>query len=76
MSQTIIYAIPVFGVVALLFTWIKSGWVSKQDAGTEKMTKIAKHISDGAMSFLKAEYKVLSIFCSCGSYTSRMEWNN
>ena len=62
MSQTIIYAIPVFGVLALLFTWIKSGWVSKQDAGTEKMTKIAKHISDGAMSFLKAEYKVLSIF--------------
>jgi len=62
MSQTIIYAIPAFGVLALLYTFIKSGWVSKQDAGTEKMVKIAKHISDGAMSFLKAEYKVLSIF--------------
>ena len=55
-------AIPVFGVIALLFTFWKSGWVSKQDEGTEKMAKIAKHISDGAMSFLKAEYKVLAIF--------------
>ncbi len=62
MSQTIIYAIPFFGVLALLYTFVKSGWVTKQDAGTEKMQKIAKHISDGAMSFLKAEYKVLSIF--------------
>ncbi len=56
------YVIPVFGVLALLFTFWKSGWVSKQDVGTEKMAKIAKHISDGAMSFLKAEYKVLAIF--------------
>ncbi|MFT6335862.1 MAG: K(+)-stimulated pyrophosphate-energized sodium pump [Halioglobus sp.] len=62
MGQNLMYVIPVFGVLALLFTFWKSGWVSKQDAGTEKMTKIAKHISDGAMSFLKAEYKVLSIF--------------
>ena len=62
MGQNLIYVIPVFGVLALLYTFWKSGWVSKQDVGTEKMAKIAKHISDGAMSFLKAEYKVLSIF--------------
>ncbi|MDF1694203.1 MAG: sodium-translocating pyrophosphatase [Saprospiraceae bacterium] len=62
MGQNLIYVIPVFGVLALLYTFWKSGWVSKQDEGTEKMSKIAKHISDGAMSFLKAEYKVLSIF--------------
>ena len=62
MGQTLMMAIPVFGVIALLFTFWKSGWVSKQDEGTEKMAKIAKHISDGAMSFLKAEYKVLAIF--------------
>lgn len=55
-------AIPALGVLALLFTFWKSGWISKQDEGTEKMSKIAKHISDGAMSFLKAEYKVLAIF--------------
>lgn len=54
--------LPVFGVVALLFVVIKNMWVSKQDAGNEKMTRIAKNISDGAMSFLKAEYKILAIF--------------
>ncbi len=62
MDQTLMMAIPAFGVLALLYTLWKSGWVSKQDEGTEKMSKIAKHISEGAMSFLKAEYKVLSIF--------------
>jgi len=62
MGQNLIYVIPVFGILALLYTFWKSGWVSKQDVGTEKMAKIAKHISDGAMSFLQAEYKVLSIF--------------
>jgi len=62
MGQNLIYVIPVFGVLALLYTFWKSGWVSKQDVGTDKMAKIANHISEGAMSFLKAEYKVLSIF--------------
>jgi K(+)-stimulated pyrophosphate-energized sodium pump len=62
MGQNLIYAIPVFGVVALLFTFWKSAWVTKQEVGTEKMARIAKNISDGAMAFLKAEYKVLAIF--------------
>lgn len=62
MGQTLIYVIPAFGVLALLYTLWKSAWVSKQEVGTEKMANIAKYISDGAMSFLKAEYKVLSIF--------------
>ncbi|GLR18481.1 sodium-translocating pyrophosphatase [Portibacter lacus] len=62
MGQTLIYIIPVFGIIALLYTAWKSAWVSKQEVGTEKMANIAKYISDGAMSFLKAEYKVLSIF--------------
>ncbi|MBK8887403.1 MAG: sodium-translocating pyrophosphatase [Saprospiraceae bacterium] len=46
----------------MLFTFWKSAWVSKQEEGTEKMSKIAKSISEGAMAFLKAEYKVLAIF--------------
>ena len=54
--------IPILGVIALLFTFWKSSWVSKQDVGSDKMARIAKHISDGAMAFLKAEYKVLAIF--------------
>ena len=62
MGQNLIYAIPFFGVIALLYTFWKSAWVSKQDVGTEKMARIAKNISDGAMAFLKAEYKVLAIF--------------
>jgi K(+)-stimulated pyrophosphate-energized sodium pump len=57
--------IPLFGVLALLYTFWKSSWVSKQDPGTEKMVKISNHISEGAMAFLKAEYKVLVVFVIC-----------
>lgn len=60
--ELIVQFLPLFGVVALAFVFIKSAWVTKQDQGNEKMIRIAKNISDGAMSFLKAEYKILSIF--------------
>jgi K(+)-stimulated pyrophosphate-energized sodium pump len=60
--EILVKFLPLFGVVALLFVIWKNMWVSKQDAGNEKMTRIAKSISDGSMSFLKAEYKILSIF--------------
>lgn len=62
MGQSLIFLIPVFGVLALLFTFWKSSWVSKQEVGTERMARIAQSISEGAMAFLKAEYKVLAIF--------------
>ncbi len=62
METMIIYAIPAFGVLALLYTFWKSAWVSRQEVGTEKMARIAANIAEGAMAFLKAEYKVLSIF--------------
>lgn len=58
----IITLIPLFGILALLYTLWKSAWVNKQEEGTDKMKKISKHISEGAMAFLKAEYKVLSFF--------------
>ncbi|TBN02356.1 sodium-translocating pyrophosphatase [Hyunsoonleella flava] len=58
----LIKGLPAFGVLALLFVFIKSAWVSKQDEGNDKMKRIAKNIADGAMSFLKAEYKILAIF--------------
>jgi K(+)-stimulated pyrophosphate-energized sodium pump len=48
-----------------LYVIWKSAWVSRQDAGTDKMKKIAGHIAEGAMAFLKAEYKVLSVFVAC-----------
>ena len=60
--EFIVNFLPVFGVVALIFVFLKSGWVSKQDEGDQKMARIAKNIADGAMAFLKAEYKVLAIF--------------
>jgi len=54
--------VPIFGVIALLYTFFQSNWVSKQNAGNEKMKIISGHIADGAMAFLKAEYKVLTYF--------------
>tara|TARA_Y100000588_G_scaffold177773_1_gene191771 strand:- start:395 stop:2533 length:2139 start_codon:yes stop_codon:yes gene_type:complete len=54
--------LPLFGVLGLLFVFYKNAWVSKQDPGDEKMQFIANNIAKGAMAFLKAEYRVLSIF--------------
>lgn len=56
------YLIPVLGLLGLGFTFWKSAWVSQQDVGSENMARIAQNISDGAMSFLKAEYSILLIF--------------
>jgi len=60
--NNLIYVIPAMGIVGLLYTFIKYAWVDKQDAGNEKMKEISAHIADGAMAFLKAEYKILSYF--------------
>ncbi len=62
MDSIIKLAVPAMGVVALLYTFWRSAWVSKQEVGTDKMGRIAAAIQDGAMAFLKAEYKVLAIF--------------
>lgn len=63
--QNLLYVLPLFGVMGLLYVVWKSAWVANQDAGTDKMKKIAGHIAEGAMAFLKAEYKVLAIFVAC-----------
>jgi len=62
LEENLIYMIPLMGVVGLIFMAIKSAWVTKQDAGDPKMAGLAKHIADGAMAFLKAEWKVLGYF--------------
>ncbi len=54
--------VPIFGVIALVYTYLQSNWVNKQDAGNEKMKLISGHIADGAMAFLKAEYRILTYF--------------
>jgi K(+)-stimulated pyrophosphate-energized sodium pump len=58
----LMYLVPAMGVIGLLYTLIKYRWVSKQDAGTDRMKEISKYIADGAMAFLKAEWKILSYF--------------
>jgi K(+)-stimulated pyrophosphate-energized sodium pump len=63
--NTLLVLVPIFGIIALAFTYWKSAWVSKQDAGTDTMKKIAENIAVGAMAFLRAEYKVLAIFVVC-----------
>ena len=60
--KTILYLIPALGLVGLIWMAIKSAWVSKQDAGDSNMQELAGYIADGAMAFLKAEWKVLSYF--------------
>lgn len=56
------FIIPVVGILGLIFMFIKSGWVSRQSPGNEKMVRISGHITNGAMAFLKAEYRILLIF--------------
>ena len=62
MFMLLSYLIPLLGVVGLGFTFWKSKWVSEQEVGSEKMARIAQNITDGAMSFLKAEYSILTVF--------------
>jgi len=59
---SLVYLLPLFGVAGLLYMLVLQSWVKKQDAGDEKMRVIAAHIADGAMAFLKAEYRVLAVF--------------
>ncbi|NOT46728.1 MAG: sodium-translocating pyrophosphatase [Acidobacteria bacterium] len=62
MNSYVIYFVPALGILGLVVMAVKSAWVSKQDAGDANMQELAGHIADGAMAFLKAEWRVLSIF--------------
>ncbi|GAB2567075.1 sodium-translocating pyrophosphatase [Spirosoma areae] len=57
-----VYLVPLLGVVGLLVMFTKFMWVSKQDAGDARMQEIAGYIADGAIAFLKAEWRVLTYF--------------
>ncbi|HEX5113024.1 MAG TPA: sodium-translocating pyrophosphatase [Saprospiraceae bacterium] len=58
----LIYLVPVMGLIGLLYTFIKFNWVAKQDAGNDRMKEISTYIAQGAMAFLKAEWKILGYF--------------
>ncbi|MEL6589357.1 MAG: sodium-translocating pyrophosphatase [Bacteroidota bacterium] len=60
--ENLLYILPVAGLVGLLYTFIRSQWVAKQEVGDARMERIANNIAEGAMAFLKAEYRVLAIF--------------
>jgi K(+)-stimulated pyrophosphate-energized sodium pump len=60
--ENLINVLPVFGLVGLAYMAYLWSWVSKQDGGDGKMQGIASAIAEGAMSFLKAEYRILAIF--------------
>ena len=61
-NSTLLYLFPAAGVVALLYAYVKSMMINKADMGTDTMKEIAGHIREGAMAFLRREYKVLAIF--------------
>src|SRR6201996_7066345 len=60
--NNLIYCIPVLGLIGILVMGIKSAWVTKQDAGDGDMAQLAGYIADGAMAFLRAEWKILGYF--------------
>ncbi|MCF8309272.1 MAG: sodium-translocating pyrophosphatase [Bacteroidales bacterium] len=60
--ENLVYYLPILAILGFLFIGWKTAWVNKQPQGSEKMQKIASHIREGAMAFLKAEYKYLAIF--------------
>lgn len=60
--DNLFYLMPVMGIIGLLYTFIKFNWVSKQEAGTDRMKEISTYIAQGAMAFLRAEWKILGYF--------------
>ncbi|TND03915.1 MAG: K(+)-stimulated pyrophosphate-energized sodium pump [Bacteroidetes bacterium] len=62
MNEYVLYLVPALGIVGLIVMAIKAAWVTKQDAGDQKMQELAGYIARGAMAFLKAEWKILSYF--------------
>jgi len=58
----LIYLVPIMGAIGLLYTFVKFNWVAKQDPGTDRMKEISNYIAEGAMAFLRAEWKILGYF--------------
>ncbi|MBT8496162.1 MAG: sodium-translocating pyrophosphatase, partial [Deltaproteobacteria bacterium] len=62
MKESLLFIVPATGVVALIFAFMKASWIAKQDSGTDRMKEIAGYVQDGAMAFLRREYRVLALF--------------
>ena len=57
--ESLIYFVPVIGVVALLFALTLAQKINKVDAGNDRMKEIASYIHEGSMAFMTREYKSL-----------------
>ena len=62
MENNLIYILPAFGILGLIYMMFLTSWVNKQSAGSDKMKKLSGYIANGAMAFLKAEYRMLAVF--------------
>ena len=82
MDSMIVYLVPLCGIIGLLYTAWRFSWVSSQPAGDANMQKLSGYIADGAIAFLKAEWKVLAYFAIptaillawLGSSTDKSSW--
>ena len=82
MDSMIIYLVPLCGIIGLLYTAWRFNWVTKQPAGDANMQKLSGYIADGAIAFLKAEWKILAYFAIptaillawLGSSTDKSSW--
>ncbi len=62
MESNMMYAPAILALFGLIFMWVKRSWILKQNSGDGKMKEISSHIYEGALAFLKAEYKLLTLF--------------
>ena len=60
--DNLLLSLPAVGVLALIFTWWKTQAINSTPEGSDRMSKIARSIQEGAMAFLRAEYRILIIF--------------
>ena len=72
--MNLFYIVPLAGIVALIYAFLKSSWVNKQDPGNEKMIEIGTAVREGAMAFLAREYKVLAVFVV--GVSALLAWGN
>lgn len=62
MESQVLYLVPALGLLGLVVMAVKAAWVKKQEAGDKNMVELSTYIAEGAMAFLKAEWKVLTYF--------------
>ncbi|MBO4585916.1 MAG: sodium-translocating pyrophosphatase [Bacteroidales bacterium] len=59
--ETLFYIVPAAAVIALLFAWIFFRQMKKESEGTPTMKEIAQYVREGAMAYLRQQYKVVVI---------------